>query len=57
MEDGEGWWLSCGCSSVIGHWWLKLGALGSITSDGQLFTFPWQKLLSIQVHSNLTSDL
>ena len=56
MEGGEGWWLSGGRSSVVGHWWLKLGAPGSITGDDQLFTFPRQKLLSIQVHSTLTSD-
>ena len=38
MKDCDGWWLSGCLSSVVEHLWLQPGALGSISSDCQLFT-------------------
>ena len=40
------WWLSSGFSSVVELWWLKPGALGSISSDCKLLTFLYFHLIT-----------
>ena len=39
IGDCEGWWLSGDCSSVVEHWCLKPGTLGSIPGNWWLFHF------------------